>query len=52
MSVLLGGGGWAVEGPMCGRDKDTLARLCTKSLGGGGLCARGSVFVGHYGTSK
>ena len=23
-----------------------------KNVGGGGLCVRGSVFVGHYGTCK
>ena len=34
------------------RDKDTSARLCAKNVGGGGLCVRGSVFVGHYGTCK
>ena len=33
-------------------DKDTSARLCNKNVGGWGLMREGSVFVGHYGTSK
>ena len=39
-----GGGAYA-------RDKNTSARLCAKNAGGrGGLCARGGIFAGHYGT--
>ena len=43
MSLLLSGGGL-----MCG-NKNTSARLCTKNAGG--LCARGGIFAGHYGTN-
>ena len=34
------------------RDKGTSAGLCAKNAGGGGggLCAKGGVFAGHYGT--
>ena len=32
------------------RDKNTSTRLWAKNEGGG-LCARGGVFAGHYGTS-
>ena len=29
------------------------ARLCAKNAGGGGgLCVRGDIFVGHYSSSK
>ena len=45
MSLLLGWGAYA-------RDKNTSARLCAKKAGGGGLCVRGDVFAGHYGTCK
>ena len=30
----------------------TSARVCAKNAGGGGLCARGGVFAGHYGIHK
>ena len=33
------------------RDKNTSAELCAKNAGGGGgLCAKGGVFAGHYGS--
>ena len=33
------------------RDENISARFCAKNAGGGGgLCAMGGVFVGHYGT--
>ena len=41
--VFFLGGGYV-------RDKNTSARLCAKNAGGGGLCVRGGIFVGHYGT--
>ena len=38
------------DGGAYARDKNTSARLCTKNAGGGGgLCARGGIFAGHYG---
>ena len=38
------------EGGAYARDKNTSAGLCAKNAGGGGgLCARGGVFAGHYG---
>ena len=36
-------------GGVYARDKNTSARLCAKNVGEG-LCARGGVFAGHYGT--
>ena len=39
--VFLGGGAYA-------RDKNTSVRVCAKNAGGG-LCARGGIFAGHYG---
>ena len=44
MSVLLGGGGWAVEGPMCGRDKDTSADFAQKFWGVGAY-VRGGAYL-------
>ena len=46
--IIVGGGGWAVEGLMCGIK--VLQQDCAKNAGG--LCVMGSIFVGHYSTSK
>ena len=43
MSLLLGVGAYAW-------DKNTSARAWAKDAGGRGLCARGGVLAGHYGT--
>ena len=34
------------------RDKNTSGKLCAKNAGagGGGLCVRGGIFAGHYGS--
>ena len=49
--IVVGGGGWAIEGLLCGI-KIPQQDFVLKMKGGRGLCTRGSVFVGHYGTSK
>ena len=47
--IVVGGEGWAVEGLMC-RLKVLQQDFVLKMQGG--LSARGSIFVGHYITSK